>query len=84
MGGGRILPPVHIPPLSVKRDWRNFIMANLNINGSAKITGTLHGTYTGAYCTDTDSIGSVYDSGWLELPNSPWLNKNYPRGFGNN
>lgn len=59
-------------------------MANLNINGSVEIAGTLHGTYTGTYCTDMDSISSVYDSGWLELPNSPWLNKDYPRGFGNN
>ena len=59
-------------------------MANLNVKGSVIITGSLHGTYKGSYCTDMDSISNVYDSGWLDIPESPWLNKNNPRGFGTN
>lgn len=48
-------------------------MANLNVKGSVNITGSLTGDFNIIYGRKVDVMDQINDTGWLEIPGSPWI-----------
>ena len=48
-------------------------MANLNVKGSVNITGSLTKDFNLNYGRKVDVMDQVNDTGWLEIPGSPWI-----------
>lgn len=48
-------------------------MANLNINGSVSIAGSLTKDFNIIYGRKVDVMDQINDTGWLEIPGSPWI-----------